>query len=174
MIDPYYSCLGIKADTRPPAPYQLLGVSPGERDAAVLEDAALAQAARVHGYQIRHPELATRLQEEIARALIALGKAGPVRPARPRQPTSGRCVLSVARLERVFRAGRVSAYVLRLEVEPAQGNGRSVRRVVRFRQSQPGGGHSDMSCSLGLADLPALLRVTQRARRYIEEQERES
>src|SRR4051794_19842284 len=52
--------------------YRLLGISPDERDPAVLEEAALARAARARAYQLTRPQECTRLLNDIARALATL------------------------------------------------------------------------------------------------------
>ena len=43
MFDPYHKWLGIPKDQRPPTFYQLLGITPGEEDVEVIEEAAIRQ-----------------------------------------------------------------------------------------------------------------------------------
>lgn len=69
MFDPYHKWLGIPPDQRPPTYYQLLGVSPGEEDVEVIEEAAIRQAAHLRTYQIGpHATECTRVLTEIAEA----------------------------------------------------------------------------------------------------------
>jgi hypothetical protein len=69
MFDPYLSWLGIASKERPLCPYQLLGVQRDECHRQVLEEAALARMIQVRRYQLRFPQEATGLLNEIARAL---------------------------------------------------------------------------------------------------------
>ena len=73
MFDPYHKWLGIPKDQRPPTIYQLLGISPGETDRDVIEEAALRQTAHVRTYQIgpRGAEC-TKLLNEISQARTIL------------------------------------------------------------------------------------------------------
>src|SRR3954454_22464163 len=64
---------------RPRTHYRLLGISPSERDPDVLEEAALARAARARAYQLTRPLECTRLLNDIARALTTL--LDPIRRA---------------------------------------------------------------------------------------------
>ena len=72
MTTIYHHWLGIPLAEQPPTPYRLLGVKPGERNLAVLEEAALQRMALIRAWQQTHPEESTRLQNEIAWALDAL------------------------------------------------------------------------------------------------------
>jgi hypothetical protein len=56
----------------PRSHYQLLGISPNERDLAAIEEAALALTAQVRAYQITHPDECSRLLNDIAHALATL------------------------------------------------------------------------------------------------------
>jgi formylglycine-generating enzyme required for sulfatase activity len=72
MLDPYLEWLGIPPEHRPPTHYQLLGISPEERDPRVIEEAALDRSAIVRIFQIAHPDECVRLLSEITRALDTL------------------------------------------------------------------------------------------------------
>jgi hypothetical protein len=71
MIDPY-DWLNIPPEKRPPTLYQLLGVAPGERDAAALEKAAAQQMEQARKYQLQYATEATELLNAIAQALTTL------------------------------------------------------------------------------------------------------
>jgi WD40 repeat protein len=95
MFDPYHKWLGIPKDQRPPTHYQLLGVSPQERDPEVIEEAAIRQTTHVRAYQLgAQADECTRILKEIATARLTLlnsakrkeydeqlGRAGKVPPA---------------------------------------------------------------------------------------------
>ncbi len=73
MFDPYHKWLAIPQDQRPPTYYQLLGVSPQERDADVIDEAALRQMAHVRAYQMgQHAALSQRILNEISQARTVL------------------------------------------------------------------------------------------------------
>lgn len=73
MFDPYRKWLGIPEDQRPPTHYQILGISPDERDVEVIEAAVLRQSAFVRNFQSgKHADDATRLLNEIAAARVCL------------------------------------------------------------------------------------------------------
>jgi hypothetical protein len=73
MFDPYHKWLAIPPGQRPPTHYQLLGISPTETDADVIEEAALQRTAHLRTYQIGpHAQECTRLLNEVARAKIVL------------------------------------------------------------------------------------------------------
>jgi hypothetical protein len=81
VFDPYHKWLGIPPGQRPPTYYQLLGISPTERDAEVIEEAAIRQTAHVRTYQIGpHSADCTRILNEIAQASETL-----LNPARRRE-----------------------------------------------------------------------------------------
>jgi hypothetical protein len=67
--------LGIPPGQRPPAPHQLLDVSPDEPDCRILEEKAQRRIEHVRKYQLRHPEESSHLQNEIASALLAMCQA---------------------------------------------------------------------------------------------------
>jgi hypothetical protein len=68
-FDPYHKWLGIPKHLRPPTYYQLLGLSQGESDPEVIEEAAVRQSTHLRSYQIGpQAELCTRLLNEIGRA----------------------------------------------------------------------------------------------------------
>ena len=80
--------------------YLVLGISPAEQDAEVIEQAALDRAAWVRAYQLTHGAECDRLLGQIALALITLldpqkrreydsglaGVAGDAVPPRPTAP----------------------------------------------------------------------------------------
>lgn len=73
MFDAYHKWLGIRPDQQPPTYYQLLGVSPEERDAEVIEEAAIRQTAHVRTYQLGpHGKECQKLLNEIAQARAIL------------------------------------------------------------------------------------------------------
>ena len=73
MFDPYHKWLGIPKDQRPPTFYQLLGISPGETDAEVIDEAAIRQTAHIRTYQIGpQAKECTKVLNEIAQARTAL------------------------------------------------------------------------------------------------------
>src|SRR5262245_18943807 len=73
MFDPYHKWLGIPKDQRPPTLYQLLGISPSERDTEVIDEVAIRQTAHIRTYQIgAHAQECTRILAEIAQARITL------------------------------------------------------------------------------------------------------
>jgi hypothetical protein len=73
MFDPYHEWLGLPRDQQPPTYYQLLGIAPDESNAAVIDEAALRQTARIRIYQTGvHGEECTRLLNEIAEARTVL------------------------------------------------------------------------------------------------------
>jgi hypothetical protein len=57
---------------RPGTHYQLLGVSPDERDPAVLEEAALRRAGEARAHQLTSEVECAQALNEIARAFITL------------------------------------------------------------------------------------------------------
>ncbi|HKB04552.1 MAG TPA: hypothetical protein VKD90_20180 [Gemmataceae bacterium] len=68
MVDPY-DWLGIPKAQRPPTHYQLLGVSPGESDPAVIQDASDRRLETLlPHFEGPHADLADRLQHELAEA----------------------------------------------------------------------------------------------------------
>jgi hypothetical protein len=113
MFDPYRKWLGIPEDQRPPTHYQLLGISPEEKDIDVIETAVLRQSAFVRNFQSgQHAEDATRLLNEISAARLCLldrqkrakydaelrGKA-PVRPVSQAPARRREAALPVAPLD---------------------------------------------------------------------------
>src|SRR5436190_6764742 len=69
QFDPYHKWLGIPKHQRPPTYYQLLGLSQGESDREVIEEAAVRQSTHLRAYQIgTHADLCTKLLNEIGRA----------------------------------------------------------------------------------------------------------
>lgn len=73
MFDPYHRWLSIPPDQRPPTLYQLLGISPEERDSEVIEEAAVRQTTHVRSYQMgRYSEMSTAILNEIAQARTTL------------------------------------------------------------------------------------------------------
>ena len=73
IIDPYHKWLGIPKDQRPPTFYQILGISPGETDTEVIDEAAIRQTGHVRTYQIGpHAQDCTRILGEISQARTTL------------------------------------------------------------------------------------------------------
>jgi hypothetical protein len=68
-FDPYHKWLGIPREQRPVTLYQLLGISAGETDVEVIEDAATRQSTHVRTYQLgSQAEVCQRILNEIAQA----------------------------------------------------------------------------------------------------------
>lgn len=68
-FDPYHKWLGIPKTMRPPTHYQILGLTFGESDVEVIEEAAIRQSTHLRTYQIGpHAELCTKLLNEVGRA----------------------------------------------------------------------------------------------------------
>jgi hypothetical protein len=72
VCDPYHAWLGISKERRPCSHYDLLGVPPAERDATLIETAAVSRVNHVRRYQLAYEEECTRLLGEIALALDTL------------------------------------------------------------------------------------------------------
>src|SRR6516164_5906099 len=73
MFDPYHKWLGIPKEQRPPTYYQLLGITQGEEDIEVIEEAAIRQTTHVRAYQIgAHAKECTQLLNEISQARTTL------------------------------------------------------------------------------------------------------
>ncbi len=72
-FDPYRKWLSIPEGQRPPSHYQLLGISPDERDREVINAAVVRQSAFVRNFQTgKYAAEATRLLGEIAAAKVCL------------------------------------------------------------------------------------------------------
>lgn len=68
-FDPYHKWLGIPKQFRPPTYYQLLGLTNGESDPEVIEEAAIRQSTHLRSYQMGvHAEICTKLLNQIGRA----------------------------------------------------------------------------------------------------------
>ncbi len=68
-FDPYHKWLGIPKEEQPPTLFQLLGISPKETDADVIEEAAIRQTTHVRAHQIGpHSEDCTRILNELSKA----------------------------------------------------------------------------------------------------------
>jgi hypothetical protein len=90
-FDPYLEWLDIPPDRRPMTPYILLGIDPGERDMAKIEEAAHERRSRVWMYRTSPDEqisrLACQLAQEIAGAVAELrGKLTSPKPENKSQP----------------------------------------------------------------------------------------
>ena len=73
MFDPYHKWLAIPPAQRPPTHYQLLAISPSEKDPEVIEEAALQRTAHLRTYQMGpNATECTRLLNEIAQAKVVL------------------------------------------------------------------------------------------------------
>jgi WD40 repeat protein len=69
VFDPYHKWLGISKADRPVTFYKLLGLSNGESDAEVIEEAAIRQTTHLRAYQVgAHAAECTRLLNEVATA----------------------------------------------------------------------------------------------------------
>src|SRR5258708_4768092 len=72
-FDPYHRWLGIPPENRPVTHYLLLGISPKETDAEIIEDPAIRQSTHVRTYQLGpHGEVCQRVLNEIAQARSVL------------------------------------------------------------------------------------------------------
>jgi hypothetical protein len=72
-FDPYHVWLGIPPGQRPPTHYQLLGISPEERDRTVINSAVTRQSAYVRNFQVgQHGADAARILAEFQAAKICL------------------------------------------------------------------------------------------------------
>jgi hypothetical protein len=73
MFDPYHKWLGIPPGRRPPTHYQLLGITPEEKDRDVIEEAAIRQTSHLRTYQAGpHAADCAKLLNEIAQAQLVL------------------------------------------------------------------------------------------------------
>jgi len=68
--DLLYTWLGLADKQWPPDPYLLLGVLPGEKDAACIEQCVQERLCQLRGYQVSHPEEATEGMNRLAQAFI--------------------------------------------------------------------------------------------------------
>lgn len=73
--------LGLE-ETWPPEPHRLLGVEPGERDLARIENHVQERLAKLRCHQLAHPEEATEGMNRLAQAFVALMDGCP-KPAPP-------------------------------------------------------------------------------------------
>ena len=64
--------LGLPAGNWPPDHYALLGLSPGEVDAARIEQHVHDRLAKLRCYQLSHPEQATEAMNRLAQAFMCL------------------------------------------------------------------------------------------------------
>lgn len=72
-FDPYHKWLGIPPGCRPPTHYQLLAISPEERDRSVINAAVTRQSAYVRNFQVgEHGSDAARILSEIQSAKLCL------------------------------------------------------------------------------------------------------
>ena len=72
-FDPYHKWLGIPPGCRPPTHYQLLAISPEERDRSVINAAVTRQSAYVRNFQVgEHGSDAARILGEIQSAKLCL------------------------------------------------------------------------------------------------------
>jgi hypothetical protein len=72
-FDPYHRWLAIPKGQRPPTYYQLLGLATDERDAEVIEEAALRQTSHVRTYQTGpYAEQCLAILNEIGQARVTL------------------------------------------------------------------------------------------------------
>jgi hypothetical protein len=66
------SVLGLSPSRWPPDHYALLGLEPGEADAARIEERVLERMERLRPYQLAHPESVTDAMNRLAQALVCL------------------------------------------------------------------------------------------------------
>lgn len=138
MIDPYLSWLGITTRERPLGAHQLLGVKAEEKDPRVLEEAALARMGQVRRFQLRYPEEATRLLNEIAQSLNHTLKSNAYQDSSaPLAPAADNVLPSSVFLTAlVLDAGggedQLAAYRVELRAVPLSPSQRR-RLVARFR-----------------------------------------
>jgi hypothetical protein len=72
-FDPYELWLDIPSNRRPPTYYDLLGLKPGESDAARIDQAALRRMSRVRQHQVGpHGDQSQEILSELARARLVL------------------------------------------------------------------------------------------------------
>src|SRR5437660_765809 len=64
--------LGLPAEAWPPDHYRLLGLPPGEGDAARIEQQVHDRLEKVRRYQLLHPEHATEAMNRLAQAFVCL------------------------------------------------------------------------------------------------------
>src|SRR3954451_22799261 len=64
--------LGLPAGSWPPDHYRLLGLSPGEADAQLIEQRVQQRLDSVRRYQMMHPEQATEAMNRLAQAFVCL------------------------------------------------------------------------------------------------------
>jgi hypothetical protein len=87
--------LGLPTAAWPPDHYQLLGLPPGENSISLIEERVFERMAKLRGYQLSHPEVATKGLNQLAVAMVALTekisqprlekpKKEPARSDRPR------------------------------------------------------------------------------------------
>src|SRR5437016_14590192 len=70
--DQIYTWLGLPAGAWPPDHYTLLGLSPGERDVARIEQHVHDRLAKLRCYQLSHPDQATEAMNRLAQAFLCL------------------------------------------------------------------------------------------------------
>lgn len=75
--------LGLPDERWPPDPYALLGITPGECEAARIEQRVQERMAKLRGYQLSHPAEATEGMNRVAQAFIYLIEHHCPRPAPP-------------------------------------------------------------------------------------------
>lgn len=71
-FDPYHKWLGIPEGKRPPTHYQLLGISPDEEDADVIESAAQRQSSHIKQFEGTHSRTVSSLLYQIDEAKITI------------------------------------------------------------------------------------------------------
>ena len=69
--------LGLAAADWPPDAHTLLGVKPGERDLARIEQKVQTRLAQLRCYQLSHPEEATEGMNRLAQAILEKPGLGP-------------------------------------------------------------------------------------------------
>lgn len=64
--------LGLSAENWPPTHYQLLGLEPGEKNVALIEQRVQQRLDTVRRYQLAHPDQATEALNRLAQAYVCL------------------------------------------------------------------------------------------------------
>src|SRR5262249_26387572 len=70
--NPICNWLGLPDDGWPPDHYKLLGLEPGESDAALIEQRVHQRLDSVRRYQMMHPDQATEAMNRLAQAFVCL------------------------------------------------------------------------------------------------------
>ncbi|MBM3994812.1 MAG: hypothetical protein FJ303_11765 [Planctomycetes bacterium] len=72
--------LGLPTTDWPPDPWTLLGLPPGDHDAATIEERVHERMAKLRTYQLSYPEEATEGMNRLAEAFVALTESAKKKP----------------------------------------------------------------------------------------------